>query len=90
METKKPFWAWVFSEQDGTPSLARVGTAVLVAFICGWDTCYTVFAWQWNMHHLVPGQTPIAMWLDPLVYAGQGAFMLALYGANKAAGIFRQ
>jgi hypothetical protein len=35
---KRPFWAWVFCETDGTPSFARVGTAVLLGFACGWVT----------------------------------------------------
>ena len=35
---KRPFWPWVFCEADGTPSLARVATAVLLAFACGWVT----------------------------------------------------
>lgn len=35
---KRPFWAWVFCESDGTPSFSRVATAVLVAFACGWIT----------------------------------------------------
>lgn len=38
MEARRPFWAWVFCEPDGTPSFARVGTAVLLAFVCGWIT----------------------------------------------------
>ena len=32
------FWRGVFSEADGTPSLSRVGTAVLIGFACGWVT----------------------------------------------------
>ena len=32
------FWRGVFSEADGTPSLSRVGTGVLVGFACGWVT----------------------------------------------------
>lgn len=38
MEYKRPFWTWVFCEQDGTPSFARVSTAVLLGFACGWVT----------------------------------------------------
>jgi hypothetical protein len=36
MDVKRPFWAWVFCENDGTPSFSRVGTAVILAFACGW------------------------------------------------------
>lgn len=38
-QVKRPFWTWVFCEPDGTPSFARVGTAVLIGFACGWVTC---------------------------------------------------
>jgi ABC-type uncharacterized transport system permease subunit len=38
VETKKPFWKWVFCESDGTPSFARIGSAVLLGFVCGWVT----------------------------------------------------
>ena len=34
----KPFWRGVFSEEDGTPSLSRVATMILVFFACGWVT----------------------------------------------------
>jgi hypothetical protein len=32
------FWRGVFSEADGTPSFARVATAVTLAFALGWVT----------------------------------------------------
>jgi hypothetical protein len=35
---KRPFWAWVFCEPDGTPSFSRVATAGVVAFVLGWVT----------------------------------------------------
>ena len=38
MLSKKPFWKWVFCETDGTPSFARVSTAVTLAFVLGWIT----------------------------------------------------
>ena len=38
MEIKKPFIKWVFCETDGTPSFARVATAVVLAFMLGWIT----------------------------------------------------
>ncbi len=38
MEHKKPFWVWVFCEQDGTPSFSRVATGIIVAFALGWVT----------------------------------------------------
>ncbi len=44
MDCKRPFWAWVFCESDGTPSFARVGTAVLLAFALGWVTA--IVKWQ--------------------------------------------
>lgn len=38
MNVKRPFWAWAFSESDGTPSFSRIATAVIVGFACGWIT----------------------------------------------------
>jgi hypothetical protein len=35
-DVKRPFWAWVFSEADGTPSFSRVATGIIVAFALGW------------------------------------------------------
>jgi hypothetical protein len=35
---KAGFWRGVFSESDGTPSFARVGTGVIVGFACFWVT----------------------------------------------------
>jgi hypothetical protein len=32
------FWRGVFSESDGTPSLSRIATGVLIGFACGWVT----------------------------------------------------
>jgi hypothetical protein len=37
-EVKRPFWAWCFSDPDGTPSSARVITALVVLFALGWVT----------------------------------------------------
>ena len=38
MEHKKPFWAWVFCDSDGTPSSSRVFTGIALGFACGWIT----------------------------------------------------
>lgn len=34
----RSFWRGVFSEEDGTPSLSRVATMLLICFTCGWTT----------------------------------------------------
>jgi len=38
MDVKRPFWAWTFSEADGTPSFSRVITVPIVFFALGWVT----------------------------------------------------
>jgi len=83
METKKPFWKWVFCENDGTPSFARIATAVLMSAVISWDSCGMFLAWLWNSHHLAPGQAPLPFYPDPMVLAGQAGFFLSMYGTNR-------
>jgi hypothetical protein len=45
LDVKRPFWAWVFAEQDGTPSFSRVATAFLLCFACGWVTALVMKHW---------------------------------------------
>jgi hypothetical protein len=50
LETKQPFWKWVFCEPDGTPSFARIGTGILLGFACGWVTA--VVRWTHGLPEL--------------------------------------
>ena len=43
-QCREPFWAWVFCDPDGTPSFARVGTAVVASFVCVWVSALV----KWN------------------------------------------
>lgn len=67
----KEFVISMFSESPGVISFARVITIPIVGFVLGWDSSYVLHA------HALP---------DATVLAGQAAFMVVFYGANRAAG----
>jgi hypothetical protein len=48
---RQRFKAEIFSEPDGKPSLGRVLTVVIVAFVLGWDTSSMILAWHFNFLH---------------------------------------
>jgi hypothetical protein len=60
MDLKRPFWAWVFTDTDGTPSFARVGTAVILGFVCGWVTAVV----RWT--HTIPELGGVSLFLTVL------------------------
>ncbi|MGA9042309.1 MAG: hypothetical protein WB421_17380 [Terriglobales bacterium] len=66
---KKPFWAWVFCETDGTPSFARIGTAVLVAFAVGWVTAIV----KWS--HALPEFGGLSLFVTVLYGANKFSTM---------------
>ena len=84
------FWRGVFSEQDGTPSFARIWTAVLATAVISWDSAYIWLAWIWNTRHLAVGQVAMPLLPDPIILAAQAGFFTVLYGANKFTAIFKQ
>jgi len=65
MEPKKPFWRWMFSESDGTPSFARVFTGLLVCFAIGWVTHLV-----WKTHAL-PDFAGLALFISVLYGANK-------------------
>jgi hypothetical protein len=82
------FWRGVFSDPDGTPSFARIGTGYLIVALVSWDTAGVVFAWQFNLHHLAAGQVPLSLYPDAMQIAAQIGFATMLYGVNKFSAIF--
>ena len=74
---KRPFWAWVFCETDGTPSFARVGTAVLAAFACGWVTAIV----RWT--HALPEFGGVAMFVSLLYGSNKFATMFSTRPPGK-------
>ena len=54
------FWRGVFSENDGTPSFARVATAVVVAFAVGWTTALV------KLNHALPDFAGLSCFLGTL------------------------
>ena len=73
-------WLLKLFSDDGAVSFSRVATAVIAAFVLGWDTSYVVEAWK--LHKL---GVDIRLLPDASVFAAQTGFIMALYGANKAA-----
>ena len=71
---KRPFWAWVFCEPDGTPSFARVGTAVLAAFVCGWVTAIV----RWT--HALPSLGEAVLFITALYGANKFSTMFNRQG----------
>jgi hypothetical protein len=78
MDIKKPFWAWVFSESDGTPSLSRVATAILVAFAMGWVTNIV-----WKTHAL-PDFAGLALFVGTLYGLNKSADFLTAWKGNNS------
>ena len=68
-DVKKPFWAWVFCETDGTPSFSRVATAVLVGFACGWVTSIV------RLEHKLPDFVGLSLFVTVLYGANKFAAM---------------
>lgn len=62
---KRPFWTWVFCETDGTPSFARIGTAVLCAFAVGWITAIV----RWS--HALPELGGVSIFVTMLYGANK-------------------
>ena len=65
METKKPFWTWVFCETDGTPSFARVFTGLIVGFALGWATHLVIH------NHALPDFAGLALFVSVLYGANK-------------------
>jgi hypothetical protein len=59
-ELKKPFWKWVFSEADGTPSFSRVATGLTLCFALGWVTAIVM------KHYALPDFAGLAMFVGTL------------------------
>jgi len=66
-ELKRPFWGWLLSESDGTPSTSRFLAVVCTFAVIGWDTAY-----MWIAKHYVPTADLI----------GQIGFCTAFYNFN--------
>lgn len=62
-DVKRPFWLWVFSESDGTPSFARVVTAMLCAAAVGWVSAVVIKT------HALPDFAGLALFISVL-YGG--------------------
>jgi hypothetical protein len=45
-ELKRPFWGWLLSEADGTPSTSRFLAVVMTFFVLGWDTAHMALTKQ--------------------------------------------
>jgi hypothetical protein len=69
-------WVKQMFSEGSEVSFARVATAVLIAFVLGWDTAFVVY----QLRH---GGIPILP--DGAVLAAQVAFMGAFYFYNKGA-----
>jgi|SRR6266567_3026881 len=41
-DVKRPFWAWAFSEADGTASFTRIATGFILVFACAWVTAIVI------------------------------------------------
>ena len=54
------FWRGVFSESDGTPSFARIATAVVVAFAVGWTTSLV------RLNHALPDFAGLSCFIGTL------------------------
>lgn len=74
-------WLRKLFSDDGAVSFSRVATAIITAFVLGWDTSYVVEAWKLHKLgvdiHLIP---------DAAVFAAQAGFISALYVGNKVSG----
>ena len=64
----KQFLSRAFSEQDGTPSFARIGSGILLGFACGWITAVVHFT------HAIP---------DVGTLGGLGALIGTPYAINR-------
>lgn len=69
-DVKRPFWAWVFSEADGTPSFARIFTGLIVCFSLGW---VTHLVWK---NHQLPDFAGLALFVTVLYGANRFSTIL--------------
>jgi len=74
-------WLLKLFSDDGAVSFSRVATAVITAFVLGWDTSYVIEAWK--IHKL---GVDIRLLPDAAVFAAQAGFISALYVGNKVSG----
>jgi hypothetical protein len=74
-------WLTKLFSDDGAVSFSRVATAVIAAFVLGWDTSYVVEAWKLHKLGVVIPLLP-----EAAVFAAQTGFVSALYVGNKVSG----
>lgn len=77
MKTVREWLIKLFSD-SGDVSFSRVASAIITAFVLGWDTSYVVEAWKLRHAgvdiHLLP---------EAAVFAAQATLISALYVGNK-------